>query len=194
MSRYSAEFEVRFCGVNYAKKQTFFKNDSGLKHPIVDQSNLRKFEGKFTFLSKDKSNHERIFYVFTDIVIVANHKKKVKYVLDIRTIDVKMDTSALNMDRQCEDSHYNSDSECDEKSQNSSEYIEFTLITGITKPIRFISHSMESVKKIQDLIEVNRYCVWSQELQQSHSSSTKHSKSSGSDLNNHLARQLALVL
>eukprot|EP01084_Bolivina_argentea_P171552 297214_1 len=155
----------------------------GLKHPIVDQNNIRKYENNFVFIDKE-TNHQRIFYIFNDIVIMANNKKKVKYVLDIRTIDIKMDTSYTY------NNNYSEDTQNDEKSN---EFIEFTLITGITKPMIFFSDSISNISKMQTLIETNRYGVWTQDLKDNSNDNTQ-SKSQSDSLQNHLVRQLALVL
>eukprot|EP01084_Bolivina_argentea_P075300 136508_1 len=136
----------------------------GLKYSIVDPSNNRKFEGKFKFIEKH-SHHQREFYVFNDIVIITNSKKKCKYILDIRTMDIKRDKS---------------------NGLNHKSFIQFKLITGCTKPMFFISQSIENVNKLNHILEVNRYEILAQDV-------LELNGSVGS-LKSQLARQLACIL
>merc|ERR1712154_33405 len=48
----------------------------------------RQFVEQFIFIKKE-IKHQRLFFMFNDIVIVANEKWKVKHLLDVRTLDVK---------------------------------------------------------------------------------------------------------
>ena len=65
----------------------------GLKYPVVDGANRRKYGGVFVFIEHDERrkgvHYERQFYVFNDIVIVANLKKRVLFILDIKHIDIQ---------------------------------------------------------------------------------------------------------
>merc|ERR1719474_2103388 len=59
---------------------------SGLKTPIVDTNIDRKFLEEFIFIKKG-IKHQRIFFVFNDIVIIANEKWRVKQRLSINTME-----------------------------------------------------------------------------------------------------------
>ena len=135
----------------------------GLKYPIIDtEHNNRKFEGKYYFIEKD-THHQRIFYIFNDIVIITNIKEKVKYILDVRTMDIKI---------------------------NDNDNLEFTLITGISKPMIFLSMTSSDISTIEKLIEVNRYDIWAQDIMDNDNGN----KSLSGSLRNQLAHQLAIVL
>ena len=60
---------------------------NGLKEPIVDDN--RYFVEQFIFIKKE-INHQRLFFLFNDIVIVANQKWNVKHILDVQTLEVKV--------------------------------------------------------------------------------------------------------
>ena len=146
----------------------------GLKYPIVDPADNRKFEAKLVFLEKARkhkksqqskhSMHQRQLYVFNDIIIIANLKNRVKLILDMRQIDIQ---------------------------RESEQSAEFLLITGITKPLPFCSQylRLSDVAKLEHLIEVNRGDVWSQ-----HDLALESVPSGGSSLRNQLARQLNSIL
>eukprot|EP01083_Nonionella_stella_P043043 116166_1 len=50
----------------------------------------REYQKQFVFIKKGHINHQRQFFVFTDIMIVTNHNWRVKDILDIRTVDIKL--------------------------------------------------------------------------------------------------------
>ena len=64
----------------------------GLKYPVVDRANRRKYEGFFVFIEHEQrkgTHYERQFYVFNDIFIITNLQKRFKFILDVKQIDVK---------------------------------------------------------------------------------------------------------
>merc|ERR1719273_196112 len=112
----------------------------GLKYPVVDPSDRRKFGGCFLFAEIDtvhRQQHNRHFYVFNDIVIVANLKKRVLSILDIKQIDVQ----------------YQLDVQQDAPTV-------FTLITGTPKPMQLSAKEHSHLVRFQQLIEMGRDDSW----------------------------------
>ena len=60
---------------------------TGLKEPIIEEN--RMFIEQFIFIKKE-IKHQRLFFLFNDVLIIANEKWKVKHILDMRTLDVKI--------------------------------------------------------------------------------------------------------
>ena len=60
---------------------------TGLKQPIIEEN--RMFIDQFIFIKKE-IKHQRLFFVFNDVLIIANEKWKVKHILDMRTLEVKI--------------------------------------------------------------------------------------------------------
>eukprot|EP01084_Bolivina_argentea_P059688 109021_1 len=60
---------------------------NGLLEPIVNDD--RSFIEEFIFI-KQSIKHQRLFFLFSDMIIIANEKWKVKHILDIRTLEVKV--------------------------------------------------------------------------------------------------------
>eukprot|EP01083_Nonionella_stella_P006239 18153_1 len=59
----------------------------GLKQPIMNGE--RTFEEQFVFIKK-AIMHQRLFFVFNDIVIVANEQWDVKHILQVKTLTIKV--------------------------------------------------------------------------------------------------------
>merc|ERR1712129_56772 len=62
------------------------KSLSGLRSPIVRDD--RQFIEQFVFIKQD-IKHQRLFFLFNDILIISNEKWKVKHMLKVITLDVK---------------------------------------------------------------------------------------------------------
>ena len=111
----------------------------GLEHPIIDRENIRLFEGQFILIKKN-GNRRRQFFLFNDILIIANIKDRVKNIVSMRTIDIK---------------------------RSEDEEDEFTLIAaGSDKPNVYIAKSAFELQQIETIIKKNRLMVWNKDLLQ----------------------------
>eukprot|EP01083_Nonionella_stella_P145604 456575_1 len=102
---------------------------NGLSQPIIDDH--RYFIDQFIFIKKT-INHQRLFFFFNDIVIVANSKWKVKYILDVLTLDVKIGKSTKE------------------------QLPEFELISSVAGNAVYIGQDKATVNKFQKLIGKHR--------------------------------------
>merc|ERR1712228_396890 len=62
------------------------KSLNGLQTPIVKDD--RMFIEQFVFIKQD-IKHQRLFFLFNDLLILANEKWKVKHILKVITLDIK---------------------------------------------------------------------------------------------------------
>eukprot|EP01084_Bolivina_argentea_P249898 418495_1 len=104
----------------------------GLKEPIVNDN--RMFLQQFIFIKKN-IKHQRIFFVFNDIVIIGNEKWQVKDIMDIRTLEIKV----MN--------NNNKISKFKRKLLP-----EFQVIYSNTGSVEYIAKDMNSINKLRKLI------------------------------------------
>lgn len=120
-------------------------------------------------------HHQRLFFVFNDIVMITNSAKRVKLILDMKAVDVERG--------------YGRGHPAQGQSNSRQSSREFSLITGITKPMRLVAQHRSDVEKLEQLIEENRHDVWAQD-----ELALESVPSAGSSLRYQLARQLNSIL
>ena len=115
----------------------------GLKQPIMDRDSGRRFEAQF-FVLKKEGKRQRQFFIFSDILIVANKGCAVKKRMNVRTLDIRIETE-----------------------HHIQGMPEFTLIsTERSKPTAYIAKSVGELAEIERLIKKNRVRVWDRDLAQ----------------------------
>ena len=97
----------------------------GLKISIVDEE--RTYCGEEFMFIKAAIGHSRRFFVFNDIMVVANEDWKVKHILDILTVEIKT---------------------ADEERGRA----KFELIAPEIKSIRYIAKNWETIKRFRDIV------------------------------------------
>eukprot|EP01084_Bolivina_argentea_P249895 418490_1 len=108
---------------------------NGLQQPIVNDN--RMFIQQFIFIKKT-IKHQRIFFVFNDIIIIGNEKWEVKHILDIKTLDVKIVLK-----------------------NNSIKFLrkslpEFVLISAGIGSVEYIAEDMETINKFTKIIDKHK--------------------------------------
>ena len=126
----------------------------------------RKFLAQYLFRKKD-NQRPRQFFVFSDLIIITNLKMKVKMILDMRTIELKKQSSTNNISTKMEDVMmlgYHKDKNNDEQKENDEN--EFVLYTAKGKPIHYETDidKVDDVKDLHEKIVKWRHQVWDGDL------------------------------
>ena len=121
---------------------------NGLREPIINDD--REFIEQFIFIKKS-IKHQRLFFLFNDILIVANEKWKVKHILDIRSLDIKKYEIKLSTKRR-------------------SQLPEFTLISSGAGSVEYVAKDKNDMNKFIKLIGKWRIKALSGEIRERNSS------------------------
>merc|ERR1712087_13459 len=119
----------------------------------MDKNNYRMFEAQFICLKKVKNGkRKRQFFLFNDMLIIANGKDRVKQVVSMQTMKVQ-----INEQKQ-------------KKNQN-----EFVLITSdnCQKPNVYLAKSKFELQQIEKIVKKNRDRVWNKDLMQLNANTMK---------------------
>merc|ERR1712228_780851 len=112
---------------------------NGLTECIVIKN--REFLKQFVFIKKS-NKRQRIFFCFNDIVIVTNSKCKVKNIMDVRTIEIKLQPHQIEI-----------------------QFAEFSLLHPLTrKPCSYISQTIEDIEEFEKMIKQNRLVLMDTDL------------------------------
>mmetsp|Transcript_37697 Transcript_37697/g.60374 ORF Transcript_37697/g.60374 Transcript_37697/m.60374 type:complete len:631 (+) Transcript_37697:47-1939(+) len=126
----------------------------------------RKYLGQFTFRKKD-NQRLREFFVFSDLIIICNLKMKVKMVLDMRTTELKQQSSSNVMEkRTVEETMVIGYKKQAADHIDPSTMYQFILFTAKGKPVEYETDKdkVDDVIQLKELIIKSRLHVWDGDL------------------------------
>ena len=133
---------------NLAQCMQIQESLNGLPESIV--SDDRVFVEQFVFIKKE-IKHQRLFFLFNDIVIVANEKWKVKNILDIRTLEVRV------LSENWKDNN---------TTNKKSKLVDFKLISCGIGSVDYVGKDINVINKFKKLVGKSRVNVMSGDLQE----------------------------
>eukprot|EP01083_Nonionella_stella_P024824 68399_1 len=135
---------------------------SNLAEPIVKPG--RAYLKQFVFVKKS-NKHQRQFFCFNDIIIVTNSSWQVKAIIDIRTVEIKIQPPKLK--KKASSFGLGSLSKSKENEQNQTTgFAEFILLYWKVKPCCYVSRTMDDVHDFERMIKHNRLMLIDRDLAQ----------------------------